>query len=161
MRATLLAFLLLLLPATEHLRAAACLTTLSGDHQFTPPSPYDSLSVPDGMYWYGTSAFWTRLAADGVWHTTGNVDRNGGYVAKLFFWSRDFDWRKEPQPDLIITAQRLDADVPSTADSHASTIFIGGKPAMMIGLHVPSAGCWQVNGHYGDHIVTFVVSVEP
>jgi hypothetical protein len=138
----------------------ACLTTLPPNPAFVPPAPYDAESP--ATFWYGTDALWTQLAADGVWHLANNSDKNNGYVTKLLFWRKGFDWRKEPQPDLIITAHRTDGDSPSVAVAHANAVFItGNKPAIMTGLRIPTSGCWEITAHYGGHTLTFVTLVEP
>jgi hypothetical protein len=90
-----------------------------------------------------------------------NVDKHGGYVTKLVFWTRAFDWRKEFQPELILTAQRLDSDAPSVAVAHANAVFIAHKPAIMTGIRIPTSGCWEVTAYYGERRLVFVVSVEP
>jgi hypothetical protein len=135
-----------------------CLTTLPPSPIFAPPAPYDSVRGSD-MFWYGTDALWTRLG-DGIWHTKNNVDKHGGYSTKLVFWRKGFDWRKEPEPALIVTARRLDGDSPSVAVAHANAVFVtSNTPAMMTGIRIPAAGCWEVTGHYG-HTLSFIVSVE-
>jgi hypothetical protein len=120
------------------------------------------MHAPAGTFWYGTDALWTQLDAGGVWRLNGNVDKRGGYATKLVFWRRGFDWRKEPEPDLILTARRVDGDAPSVAVAHANAVFVtGNTPAMMSGIRIPTAGCWEVSGHYGGRTLTFIVSVEP
>jgi hypothetical protein len=85
-----------------------------------------------------------------------------GYFTKLVFWRRGFDWRKEPEPKLIITAKRLDGEAPSVAVAHANAVFVtSNKPAMMTGIDIPTAGCWEITAHYKGHTLTFIVSVEP
>jgi len=137
-----------------------CLTTVASSPKFVPPAPYDSVRASDNMFWYGTDALWTQLGADGVWHIENNEDKHDGYVTKLVFWRKGFDWRKEPEPALIVTARRLDGDSPSVALAHANAVFItGNTPAMMTGIRIPTAGCWEVTGHYGGHTLSFIVSV--
>jgi hypothetical protein len=72
-----------------------CLTTLASSPIFAPPAPYDSVHASDNMFWYGTDALWTLLGSDGVWHLNNNVDKHNGYVTKLVFWRKGFDWRKD------------------------------------------------------------------
>jgi len=157
----LLTFSMLLFPAVGHPQVA-CLTTLPPNPPFAPPAPYDSVQLSDNMFWYGTDAFWTQLSVEGVWHTKGNSNKRGGYDTKLIFWKRGFDWRKELEPELIVTARRLDHDSPSVAVAHANAVFItGNTPAMMTGISIPTAGCWEVVGQYRGHTLTFIVSVEP
>jgi hypothetical protein len=31
---------------------------------------------------------------------------------------------------------------------------------MLTGIDVPSAGCWEITGHYRDQAITFVVWVD-
>jgi hypothetical protein len=32
--------------------------------------------------------------------------------------------------------------------------------AMLVGVNVPEAGCWMVNGHYGDTVLSFVIWIS-
>jgi hypothetical protein len=69
---------------------------------------------------------------------------------------------KEAEPKLIITAKRLDGDAPSVAVAHANAVFVtGNTPAMMTLIDIPTAGCWELTGHYHGHTLTFIASVEP
>jgi hypothetical protein len=138
-----------------------CLTTLPSSPIYAPPAPYDSVHVSDNMFWYGTDALFTMLTADGTWHLDNNLDKHDGYVTKLVFWRKGFNWRKELEPALIVTARRIDGDSPSVAVTHANAVFVtSNTPAMMTGIRIPTAGCWEVTGHYGSHTLSFVVSVE-
>ena len=155
---------ILLLPL---LSSAQCLTTLAPNPPFVPPIAYPPGGLGAGMFWFGTDALWTALSFDGKWQ-----GYNGKpYVQKLTFWRKGFDWRKEIEPELIVTGKRLDGDAPSIAVAHANAVFIpipipgdtGEKmpPAMMTGVDIPTAGCWELTAHYAGHSLTFVVSVEP
>jgi hypothetical protein len=147
----------LLLPL---LSSAQCLTTLAPNPSFVPPKPYSS-TVPDNMFWFGTEELCTALNADGKWSMQDNVSKDKGYSTKLVFWHRGFDWHVEPEPKLIVTARRLDGDAPFVAEAHANAVFVTDhQAAMMTLITIPTAGCWEVTGHYGGHILTFVVSVE-
>ncbi len=138
-----------------------CLTTLPSGPTFAPPAPYDSVHPSHNMFWYGTAALWTQLGADGVWHIQNNADEHNGYFTKLVFWRKGFDWRKEHEPALIVTARRMDGDSPSVTVAHANAVFVtSNTPAMMTGISIPTAGCWEVTGHYGGHTLSFIVSVE-
>lgn len=143
-------------------RTGACLTTVPPSPRFVPSAPYHSVRLSDDMFWYGTDKLWTKLAVDGVWHTKDNVDKKGGYATKLVFWTQGFDWRREPEPELIITALRLDGDSPSVASSGANAVFVNtNTPAMMTGIDVPTEGCWEVTAYYRGHRLAFTVSVQP
>lgn len=148
----------LLLPL---LSSAQCLTSLTPNPVFVPPAPYPS-SAPEGQFWYGSDALWTLLGVGSRWHMRDNVLNGKGYRTKLVFWRRGFDWRKEAEPKLIITAKRLHGDAPSVAVAHANAVFVtGNTPAMMTLIDIPTAGCWELTGHYNDHALAFIVSVEP
>jgi hypothetical protein len=110
-----------------------------------------------GMFWYGTDALWTGLGIDGKWEIRKNF-----LTAKLTFWSRDFDSDKENEPKLIVTGKRLDGDAPSVAVSEAHAVFVTGPmpAAMMTGIDIPTAGCWEISAHYKGHLLTFIVSVS-
>jgi hypothetical protein len=114
------------------------------------------------MFWYGTPELWTNLGSEGVWRLSGNSDTTGGYLTKLMFWTKGFDWRKEPSPKLAVTARRTDGDSRSVHVSQARAVFItGNTPAMMTGIHIPTAGCWEVTAHYRSSTLSFTVSVQP
>ena len=158
----LLFMAILLWPGFAPSGIAACLVTLPPNPPFAPPAPYNELRLSGERFWYGTDALWTQMVADGVWHITNNVDKHNGYADKLIFWAKGFDWRKEPEPELIVTAQRVDGEAPSVAVAHANAVFVSGNtPAMMTLIRIPTAGCWEVTGYYGGHKLTFTVSVQP
>ena len=113
------------------------------------------------MFWYGADALWTDLSINGKWEMRNNVANGKGYTTKLTFWSRDFDSSKELEPKLIVTGKRLDGDAPSVAVVRANAVFVTGPmPAAMItGIDIPTAGCWELMAHYKGHALTFIVSV--
>ena len=96
----------LIVPLLAHSAAGTCVITVPSSPPFRPPAPYDGIVTPNDQYWYGTDALWTLLPAGGVWHSKGNVDKNGGYFTKLTFWSKGFNAHEETQPQLIVTATR-------------------------------------------------------
>lgn len=151
---------LLLLTDSAHSGPAFCPTTLP-TRVYVPPAPYPQSQSADG-FWYGSDELRMQLPWNGVWHTNGNVDTHGGLRTKLVFWHRGFDWRKEREPDISFTATRLDAEAPAITIQGASPVFISTAwPAMMIGVDVPTVGCWEFTARYHAHVLRFVVSVEP
>ena len=161
MRYFLLALGMVLLPSYARSGTGACLTTLVPQPAFVPPAPYDTEHLI-GAFWYGNDALWTRLSVDPVWHTAHNVDTQGGYVTKLIFWSASFEWKKEMEPELVVTAQRSDGDAPAVAVAHANAVFLTHRnPAMMTGIRIPTTGCWEITAYYKGHALRFTVSVEP
>ena len=93
----------------------------------------------------------------------GNVLEGNGYRTKLIYWRRGFDCRREPEPELIVSAKRLDRKAPSVAADSARAVFVKGDTpaAMMTAIDIPTAGCWEVTAQYRGHNLNFVVSVEP
>ena len=138
----------------------SCLTTLPATGPSFVPSPPYWLVPADGTFWYGSDALWTALPDDGVWHVKDNVDKNGGYATKLIFWHNGFDWRKEREPNFTLTGKRLDADAPAIVIRGCDPVFAPAVGAMMIGLDVPTTGCWKFAARYHAHALTFVVLVE-
>lgn len=152
---------LLLLANTARAESATCPTTPPPTHAFVPPPPYWQ-TAPGGTFWYGNDGLWTELSAESVWHTRGNVDKDGGYMTKLIFWHRGFDWRNEFKPKFSFTGRRLDAAAPPITIHGATPVFVPtAVSAMMIGLHVPTPGCWKFTARYHGNALKFVVSVEP
>jgi hypothetical protein len=131
----------------------ACPVTKPPAEPFVPPPPYWTDHGPD-RFWYGTESLWTLLGVRGTW--------KGGYGTKLTYWRRGFDWRREPEPNLIVMAKRIDREAPPVAAYPAHAVFVTTeRPAMMTGIEIPSMGCWEVTAQYGGNRLSFVVSVQP
>jgi hypothetical protein len=136
----------------------ACPATKPPAQPFVPPPPYWTDHGPDG-FWYGTESLWTLLDVPGTW-------RMGGgrvYSTKLVYWRQGFDSRREPEPELIVTARRLGREAPSVAADPAVAVFVTGRQpaAMMTGIDIPTTGCWELTARYRDQKLSFVVSVQP
>ena len=138
--------------------STSCATTLPPNPSFVPPSPYRQ-DATTGRFWYGTESLWTLLDVPGTWRMGGGKV----YTTKLMYWRRGFDWRKEPEPKLLVTATRLDREAPSVAAEHANAVFVTGpQPAAMVtGIDIPTTGCWKLTAQYRDQKLSFVVSVQP
>lgn len=142
------------------LSSAQCHPTRAPNPLFVPPAPYPSIPS-DSQFWYGTDDLWTALG-DGKWSMRGKSANDRSYTEKLIFWRKGFDWHKEMEPKLVVTAKRLDGDAPTVTVSHANAVFVtGNRPAIMTGIDIPTAGCWEITAHYTSHNLTFVVLVEP
>jgi hypothetical protein len=136
--------------------AQVCHTTLPPDPPFVPPSPYWPSTHP-GQFWYGSAALWTLLGSREWTNPRGKIPGT-----LLSWWSQDFDWRKESQPALLVIAKRLDADGPVVSGSNANSAFVTTvRPGMMVGLTIPTAGCWEITGTYRGTSLSFVVRVMP
>lgn len=138
---------------------ASCPITVSQDPPFTPPAPYDSLGF-EGEFWYGSSSLWTAVRQDGIWEALPHNPE--GYTQKVFWWRDGYIWSKEPQPALKVTGERLDAPAPPlhvSEATNASASDIGS--AMLVGVDIPTLGCWKITGKYADVELSFVVWVAP
>ena len=85
-----------------------------------------------------------------------------GYTQKVFWWREGYSVGEEPEPALTVTAERLDGKVPSIQGSkatNASASDIGS--AMLVGVDLPTLGCWKITGKYRDAELSFVVWAAP
>lgn len=135
-----------------------CTITQSPAQPFVPPAPYPSKPTFGG-FWYGTENLWTALRPDGTWE--GLPHNEGGYTQKLVWWRKGYVGTAEPEPAIKVTGRRLDAEAPpllASSGSNAYSVDFGGW-AMMVGVDVPTLGCWELTGKYGDETLSFVVQV--
>jgi hypothetical protein len=155
--------------ASQHLQdhvqkkvSEACPVTKPPAQPFVPPPPYWTEHNPD-QFWYGTESLWTLLGVQGTWHIGNKVLKDeGAYRNKLIYWRGGFDWRREPEPKLIVIAKRLDSEVPSVATDTAHAVFVPTeRAAMMTAIDIPSSGCWELTAQYGGQKLSFVVSIQP
>jgi hypothetical protein len=154
--------------ATETARAeaalsippASCPVTTSGKTTFEAPAPY-SPSVPwPGLFWFGSEELWTALNTNGVWSDLPHNPQ--GYTQKIPWWRDGYVWTEEPEPDLTVTGERLDADAPPLIASKATNAYAEDMgSAMMVGVDFPTLGCWKITGKYTDAELSFVVWVAP
>jgi hypothetical protein len=144
---------------------ASCPVTAPPAIPFTPPAPYE-LDNYDNTFWIGTDKLWTARPKSAVW-TTG--PREPGHeqdvqplTAKTFWASVDFNWRTEWPVTLKVTGRRLDGNAPPLLASQATNAMVDGPtPAMLVGVYVPTPGCWEITGDYKGHQLSFVVWVKP
>jgi hypothetical protein len=141
---------------------ASCPVTRPPEPPFSAPPPYPPAPPPvyAGQFWYGTEELWTLLRADGLWQRLPR--HNGAYGQKVFWWRQGYDWRVEPEPALTVTGRRLDAPAPPFASSGATNGFrddIGSF--MLVGVGIPTAGCWEITGRTAGAELSFVVWVAP
>lgn len=131
--------------------AGSCLVTQAPSPAFIPPDPYVMSPENDG-FWFGNERLWVRLPI--VFSTR--------YGQKLFVWSKNFKGPSRDQnPPLVVTGRRLDADTePFIAQDATHATNVAGGPAMLIGIDVPTTGCWELTAFYRGATIRFVVSVE-
>ncbi|HUZ84310.1 MAG TPA: hypothetical protein VMU66_06415, partial [Gaiellales bacterium] len=67
-----------------------------------------------------------------------------------------------PNPALVVTGQRLDAPAPPLTASVATNGGHAGMGTfMLVGVSIPTPGCWQISGAYHGHSLSFVVWAGP
>ncbi len=140
--------------------AAACPVTRPPEPPFRPPAPYPPSAPYPSFFWYGSDALWTFLRVDGAW--SGLPKDTNWYGQKVFWWRDGFDWRTEPQPAIAVTGRRLDDNTllaRASRSTHGWNDDLGAF--MLIGVTLPTEGCWEITGRYGGTDLSFVVWVAP
>src|SRR5713101_4132241 len=141
-------------PATGDI-PETCPVTKASDHPFIPPWPYPKEPYPGGS-WFGTDRLWISLPEDGTWRGLGHyTPTDPSFRQKMQWWRQGYDYHTEPKPKLKLTGKRLDAQAPPlTAEANN---VVGRLPSMMVGINIPTLGCWEITGHYEDDALTFIV----
>jgi hypothetical protein len=139
---------------------ASCRITHPQNPVFVPPAPNSPTSPYPTGFWYGSEALWTLLENNGTWWWLPHTDQ--GYTQKVTFWHKGYNAAAEQQPALTVTGRRLDGDAPPLVASSATNGFEAHLQSfMLVGVEVPTLGCWEITGHYGGHDLSFVVWVAP
>jgi hypothetical protein len=143
-----------------HHPPASCPITVPQNPPFTAPEPYSPNSPFDSNFWYGSNALWTDLPMDGIWYALPHNPE--GYTQKVFWWREGYIWNKEPEPELTVSGERLDAAAPPLIVSRATNAYAGDiGSAMLVGVDFPTLGCWKLTGKYADAELSFIVWVAP
>ena len=126
---------------------------------FVAPSPYPA--APPPLYeseWYGSEALWTMLDPDGeVWRFPVGPDH---LAEKTFWWSVEWPgMRAEPQPGISVVGTRLDAPGTFTSGPGTNAQRDDFGEALLVGVEIPSAGCWQITASYRGAVLSYVVLV--
>ena len=147
------------MPALPALPPQSCAVTTKP--VFVPPAPYPATppAVYTGQFWYGSADLWTMLGSEGTW--SGLQPGADGYSQKLFWWRQGYVPANEPKPALTVTATRLDASAPIVTVTDATNASADFGDAMLVGVTLPTGGCWQITGHYRGHDLSFIVWVAP
>jgi hypothetical protein len=144
----------------SHDPPASCPITAPQDPPFTAPEPYSQNAPFEYHFWFGSKNLWTMLPKDGIWYALPHNPE--GYTQKVFWWRDGYVWTEEPEPELIVTGERLDAPVPPLIASKATNAYASDiGSAMLVGVDLPTLGCWKITGEYADAELSFVVWVAP
>jgi hypothetical protein len=145
-------------PASQETTAANarvpfCRVTQPPEPPFIPPDPWPAEPPATDRFWYGDRGLWTALPNDGSWPQLAIGE-------KFFWWSNKFDVSEDETPDLRVTARRLDGDSTPFQVSEATNAYHESfNLAMLIGVELPSPGCWEFSGQYKDHQLSFILWV--
>ena len=145
----------------EALQSKDCPVTLPSNPAFVPPGPHADGAPWQDTFWYGTPELWTLLPVEGRWANLPFYD--GHYTQKVFWWRDGYSWTEEPQPQLRISGRRLDAPAAPMEVSEATNAFNASdiKSAMLVGVDIPTPGCWEITGEYREATLSFVIWVAP
>jgi hypothetical protein len=141
---------------------ASCPVTTPPARPFTPPA----WSEPgDDSFWLGSEKLWTEGDKSGVWDWEPHEPWDGNLTVKISWGSVDYDWQKEPRPNLTLTGRRLDGEAPPLLLAPMTHILPGpgpnaGRGTMLSGVYVPTPGCWEITGEYRGEKLSFVVWVR-
>lgn len=143
---------------------ASCQVTTPPAVPFTPPAPYEQENNGK-TFLIGSEKLWTGVLTSGVWgwgpHPPGKEQQAEPLTSKTFWASVDYDYKKEEAPDLKVTGRRLDGSAPPLVTTETTNAFPGPASGMLVGVYVPTPGCWEITGEYKDQKVSFVVWVTP
>jgi len=147
--------------ATSHHVPSTCHLT-KPTHPFVPPAEADAPARPPAYYdaeWYGTGHLWTMLRHGG--ETWFDLPRGAdGLGQKTFWWSADFDVNHEPQPAISVTGRQLDGSGRFVSLAPGTNAGADFGSAMLIGVGVPTTGCWEITAIYKHATLSYVACVS-
>jgi hypothetical protein len=139
----------------------SCPVTKPPANPFVPPVPYPVMTGPHN-FWFGTEKLWTLLPRDGTWAGLGHYSpTDTAFRQKLFWWREGYDWHNY-QPPLKVTGKRIDSPAPPLAtDEHANGGWTDDRnhPFIVVGIDIPTLGCWKITGRFEDGELNFVIWV--
>lgn len=147
--------------AAEHgtTAPASCPVTQPPKPAFVPPAPYDSDTMRSG-FWYGSDKLWIALPADGVWELGHYTPTTPEFRQKMPWFRKGFNAHQERRAKLVVTGKRLDGTAPPLGvDGPSSSWQSSERHFMVVGLNIPTTGCWKITGRYGEDELSFVVWV--
>lgn len=138
----------------------SCPVTRASEPAFHPPA-----AVTQGAHYIGTANLWTVLPSDGTWSGLPHYTPDDpSFRQKLLWWSELRDPQEQDHhPRLIITGTRLDGPAPPLAsDGFINRGFSsdGGDTFMVVGISIPTLGCWKITGRYLGEELSYVVWVS-
>lgn len=146
---------------TSHVVPSSCHLT-KPTHPFLPPADNSVPARPPAYYdaeWYGTGRLWTMLRHGGeAWF---DLPRGAdGLGQKTFWWSADFDVVNEPQPAISVTGRQLDGFGRFASLAPGTNAGADFGSAMLIGVGVPTTGCWEITATYKRATLSYIAWVS-
>jgi len=119
-----------------------------------PPASYDAV-------WHGSPELWTMIYRDDeAWAILPEAP-DGSLTQKTFWWMSDLTTISGPIPDITVTLESWDDESAASVVSNDTTT--GGHPDIgifaIVGVQVPTVGCWKVTASYKDSTLSYVVWV--
>lgn len=136
-------------------KSDACPVTTPSQQSATLPIDIDY----EGRFWYGSPNLWTNLPTDGIWSELPH--NNEGYAQKAVFWRKGFVALDELNPALTVSGRRLDMSAPAFSFSDATHGWDNTGDFMLMGINIPTEGCWEITTEYQDAKLIYVVKVVP
>jgi hypothetical protein len=148
----------------QDIAPASCPVTIAPATPLKLPPLY-KFDEDGNSFLIGTEKLWTGLRKSGVWywapHKPGHENDVQPLTEKTFWWSVDFRYDKEWRPKLKVTGRRLDGPTRPLLTLPTTNAFPGPTAAMLVGVYVPTPGCWEITGKYRDQKLSFVVWLQP
>lgn len=145
-------------PAPSTTGRDACPVTRP-DPPFVPPPGFMATPPVNESGW-GSAALWTLLHDDGEdW--TGLAQTSTGLRQKTFWWSADWSLEAEPEPAITVFARRLDGTGTLTFGPGTNASASAFGTAMLVGIDLPTGGCWKISARYRSAELAYVVWVRP
>ena len=118
---------------------------------------YLSKPFPESSDWYGSESLAVQIPGNEGVATT----RPGARLAfKIFWWSAGFEPGMEEE--LEVTVRNLHDGANDAVVTRSTNAWLEDYETwtMLTGIHLASAGCWEITGNYKSQSLTFVVKSE-
>jgi hypothetical protein len=77
-------------------------------------------------------------------------------VQKTFWWSANWQMQLEPRPTITVDGTRLDGPGTFRFDRGTNARLDGLGDAMLVGIDVPTPGCWEISATYRGATLSYV-----
>lgn len=128
---------------------------------FVPPAGSSAPPRPPDYYdseWYGNARLWTMLRHEGeIWFALPRGP--DGFGQKTFWWSAEFDVSHEPQPAISVTGRQLDGPGHFASPAPGTNAGADFGSAMLIGVSIPTIGCWRITATYRQASLSYIAWV--